>query len=141
MGKAFLNMGEKLILNPQNLEILYYCIEMGGRNWRMWHTQPPPTKRPCLKQGRKQGLTLEVVLGPLHLYGGKCTLTCKHTNLQTYTHLHINDINKLKWNLGQNALNKEKKDILFKTSVKLQNTRRESYREIQNRIVKYQRKY
>lgn len=68
----------------------------------MWHTQPPPTKRPCLKQGGKQGLKLEVVLGPLHVYGGKRTLTRKHTNLHRHipTHSHMNNINKLKWNLG-----------------------------------------
>lgn len=61
---------------------------MGGRDWRMWHTQPPPTKRPCLKQGGKQGLKLEVVLGSLHVYGGKCTLTYMQTHkfAQTYTY-------------------------------------------------------
>lgn len=80
---------------------------MGGRNWRMWHTQPRPTKRPRLKQGRKQGLTLEVVLyismmGSAYLHAN--TQICRHI----HTHLHINDINKLKWNLGQNALNKAK---------------------------------
>lgn len=36
------------------------------------------------------------------------TQICRHI----HTHLHINDINKLKWNLGQNALNKAKDTYL-----------------------------